>query len=186
MMEFIAGELEKHGEVGLEECFLDGSFVRAKGGGDQIGKTKSGKGQKLMLMVDANGLPIAARTAPANPGEVTLVQMLLEFIVTSEAPERIVADKAYDSDRLDEQLATDGIRLIAPNRSQSPQDSRRTPSTPIQATLESRTGLCMAAQLSSAVYPLGTICLPLPSLCSPCMCHHPFKSIFGIASRACL
>ena len=32
-------------------------------------------------------------------------------------PERVIGDKAYDSDRLDEEFATMGIEMIAPHRS---------------------------------------------------------------------
>jgi hypothetical protein len=37
---------------------LDGSFVAAKRGGDEIGITKIGKGSKVMTIADGNGLPI--------------------------------------------------------------------------------------------------------------------------------
>src|SRR5471030_650093 len=43
----------------LYECYLDGTFAKAKGGGDGIGCTKAGKGVKIMMMVDARGLRIA-------------------------------------------------------------------------------------------------------------------------------
>lgn len=36
---------------------------------------------------------------------------------TAHRPERLVADRAYDSDPLDDKLETDGIELIAPHRS---------------------------------------------------------------------
>ena len=51
------------------ECFIDGTFAKAKGGGDGIGCTKAGKGVKIMVLVDARGLPIAVDTTPANPHE---------------------------------------------------------------------------------------------------------------------
>lgn len=43
----------------LYECFVDGTFSKAKGGGDGIGYTKAGKGVKIMIIVDARSLPIA-------------------------------------------------------------------------------------------------------------------------------
>ncbi len=36
--------------------------LKAKGGGDGIGKTKAGKGVKIMVLVDARGLPVAIDT----------------------------------------------------------------------------------------------------------------------------
>lgn len=116
LMQTLARELEARGEVDLEECFLDASFSKAKSGGDHIGKTRVGKGSKIMLMVDGSGLPIAACTTSAQPHESTLVQQLFDFMATRQAPERVVADRAYDSDALDATLARDGIKLIAPHR----------------------------------------------------------------------
>ncbi|MFN0133165.1 MAG: hypothetical protein ACKVW3_11660, partial [Phycisphaerales bacterium] len=43
----------------LYECFIDAIFSKAKGGGDGIGLTKAGKGVKVMVLVDARGLPVA-------------------------------------------------------------------------------------------------------------------------------
>jgi len=100
----------------LYECYIDGTFSKAKGGGDGIGCTKAGKGVKIMVLVDARGLPVAVDTAPANPHESKLVQQLFDFMLPVEKPERIIGDKAYDSDALDEQLAEQDIEMIAPHR----------------------------------------------------------------------
>ncbi len=59
----------------LYECYVDGTFAKAKGGGDGIGCTKAGKGVKIMIMVDARGLPIAVNTGSASPHENTLVRL---------------------------------------------------------------------------------------------------------------
>lgn len=112
-----AGEcVEEHNGYRLYECYIDGTFSRAKGGGDGIGKTKAGKGVKIMVLIDARGLPVAVHTAPANPHESKLVQQLFDFMLTTHMPERVIGDKAYDSDALDEELADDGVELIAPHR----------------------------------------------------------------------
>ena len=81
-----------------------------------LGKTKRGKGTKLMVIADASGLPIAVYTDSANPHEVRLVQATINEIVTLGRPRRIIGDRAYDSDPLDEALASQGIELIAPHR----------------------------------------------------------------------
>jgi transposase len=70
----------------LCECFVDGTFSKAKGGGDGIGCTKAGKGVKIMIMVDARGLPIAVNTGSASPHESTLVEPLFDFMVTVDFP----------------------------------------------------------------------------------------------------
>lgn len=99
------------------ECFVDGTFSKAKVGGDGIGCTRARKGVKIMIMVDARGLPIAVNTGSASPHESTLVEPLFDFMVTVEFPERLIGDKAYDSDNLDARLEAIGVDMIAPHRS---------------------------------------------------------------------
>lgn len=106
---------ERHG-FRLYECFIDATFSKARGGGDGIGRTKVGKGLKIMVMVDARGLPVAIDTAPAGPHESQLVQRLFDFMLPRETPTRVIGDKAYDSDKLDQELAQRGVELIAPHR----------------------------------------------------------------------
>jgi len=86
-------------------------------GGSGVGKTKRGKGTKIMAVADRNGLPIAIHTESASPHEVTLVQATLEQSLLGERPTRLIGDKAYDSDKLDAELEQHGIELIAPHRS---------------------------------------------------------------------
>ena len=59
-------------------------FSKAKGGGDGIGCTKAGKGVKIMIMVDAVGLPVAACATSAGPHESTLVQELFNFMLCQQ------------------------------------------------------------------------------------------------------
>jgi len=108
--------VEERGGYRLYECLMDGTFSKARGGGDGIGCTKAGKGVKIMVLVDARGLPVAVDTASASPHESQLVQRLFEFMLTVETPPRVIGDKAYDNDALDEELAHQGIELIAPHR----------------------------------------------------------------------
>ena len=113
-----AGRLvEERGGYKLYECFIDATFSKAKGGGDGLGCTKVGKGVKILLLVDAGGLPVAVDAAPGNIHESRLVQQLFEFMLPSEQPEQVIGDKAYDNDALDEALAEQGIELIGPHRS---------------------------------------------------------------------
>jgi transposase len=112
-----AGELvEERGGYRLYECFIDATFSKARGGGDGVGLTKAGKGVKIMVLVDARGLPVAVTTGSASPHESKLVQGLFDFMLTLDTPERIIGDKAYDSDALDEDLDDEGIEMIAPHR----------------------------------------------------------------------
>ena len=81
-----------------------------------MGKTKRGKGTKLMAMADRFGFPVSVYTASASPHEVTLVQATLAEVFTAEEPERVIGDKAYDSDPLDQELREQGVELIAPHK----------------------------------------------------------------------
>jgi len=98
------------------ECYIDGTFVKARGGGGGIGCTKAGKGVKIMVIVDARGLPMAIDTMSAGPHESQLVQGLFGFMLSINNPRRLIGDKAYDSDRLAEELAAKDVELIAPHR----------------------------------------------------------------------
>ena len=69
-----------------------------------------------MVIADASGLPLAVHTDSASPHEVALVQATLDEIVTVGRPRRIVGDRAYDSDPLDNALAIQGIEMITPHR----------------------------------------------------------------------
>ena len=108
--------IEERDGYRLYECFIDGTFCKARGGGDGVGTTRVGKGVKIMVLVDARGLPVAVDTTSASPHESRLVQRLVDFMLTAEPPERVIGDKAYDCDQLDEGLAERGTELIAPHR----------------------------------------------------------------------
>jgi transposase len=54
--------------------------------------------------------------ASASPHEVKLVGATIEHRLILEKPEKLIGDKAYDSDPLDAELATLGIELIAPHK----------------------------------------------------------------------
>jgi transposase len=85
-----------------------------------------------MVVVDGQGLPLGVSTASASPAEVTLVAATLQTIAVPRhgpgrprtRPDRLIADKAYDSDALRRTLRRRGIELIAPHRR-----NRRRPAT---------------------------------------------------------
>src|SRR5215813_13537111 len=59
ILEILAQALHDEGYLDLDEAFIDGSFAPAKQGGSCVGKTKRGKGSKIMAIADRQGLPIA-------------------------------------------------------------------------------------------------------------------------------
>ena len=60
-----------------------------------------------MAVADAAGFPLALHVASASPHEVTLVEDTLDRTFTNELPNRLIGDKAYDSDKLDAKLEED-------------------------------------------------------------------------------
>ncbi len=78
-----------------------------------------------MAIADRAGLPLAVHIESASPHEVTLVEATLDASHTTSLPERIIGDKAYDSDPLDDLLLTErNVELIAPHKS-----NRKKPAT---------------------------------------------------------
>lgn len=112
----LANELREAGEIDERESFIDATFAPARGGGEAVGPTRRGKGVKIMAIVDRHGLPLAASTHAANHHEVTLVQLTLDLYMVEAKPEKLVGDKAFDSDALDEELREEGVEMIAPHR----------------------------------------------------------------------
>src|SRR6266853_763968 len=117
VLEAVANELRDRGALDEEECFIDATFVMAKGGGADVGATKRGKGMKIMAIVDRHGLPLSVSTHAANHHEVRLVQLCFDFYMIEAKPETLIGDRAYDSDPLDDDLRKDGIEMVAPHRS---------------------------------------------------------------------
>ena len=95
-----------------------------KKGGSKVGKTKRGKGSKLMVVADGQGLPLGVLTASASPAEVTLIEETLkQAAVPVPSGKRdpaklqpLIYDRAADSDPLRQRLAEAGIDLICPHR----------------------------------------------------------------------
>jgi len=124
----LANALREQGEIDESESYIDATLASAKGGGDEIGKTRRGKGAKIMAIVDRHGMPLSVSTHAAKHHEVTLVQLSFDFYMIEAKPQHLIGDKAYDSDALDKELKKDGVAMIAPNRSSrrmKTQDGRR-------------------------------------------------------------
>jgi len=79
-----------------------------------------------MAIADGGGVPVAVGTTSASPNESTLVALTLDRRHIGALPERMIGDKAYDSDPLDDRLRQRGIEMIAPNRQKrrKPQDGK--------------------------------------------------------------
>jgi transposase len=69
-----------------------------------------------MAIGDAHGLPLAIHSEAAAPAEIKLMEITLQKRFLKQKPLRIIADKAYDSDRLRERLLKREMLLLAPHR----------------------------------------------------------------------
>jgi len=113
--------LEKAWRHRPERRFYRWDFCSGKKRGDGVGKTKRGKGTQIMGLTDAFGFPIAVGATSASPHEVTLVDDTLDACFLDNVPEKVIGDRAYDSDKLDKRLAQErGVETIAPHK-----DNRR-------------------------------------------------------------
>jgi transposase len=80
-----------------------------------------------MAVADGSGLPIAVGIECGQRNEPKLVVPTLERRFIAELPERLIGDKAYDSDPLDAELRAMGIEMISPHhptRRRKTQDGR--------------------------------------------------------------
>jgi transposase len=69
-----------------------------------------------MAVTDAGGVVLSVSVQCASPHEVTLVEQTLQERFIEPLPEKLIGDRAYDSDPLDERLLQQGIELIAPHK----------------------------------------------------------------------
>jgi transposase len=81
-----------------------------------VGTTRRGKGTKIMAVADRVGLPLAVHVASASPHEVTLAEATVAQRFVAPVPQRLIGDRAYDSDALDARFAAGGVELIAPHK----------------------------------------------------------------------
>ena len=118
----VSGRTARAPATEVERIVLGRQFCSGEKGGDGVGKTKRGKGTKWMVVVDGAGLPLGNHLHVASTAEVQLAEATLAAIRVPtrgrprQKPERVIADKGYDSDPLRERLAHRHIELIAPHR----------------------------------------------------------------------
>jgi transposase len=117
----LSGGVESEGATGLERSVYRRQLRFREKRGAGVGKTKRGKGTKWMVVVDGKGIPLGKHLESASPAEVTLAETTLASIRVPnrhgrgrprQKPQRLIADKAYDSDP----LRMRGIELIVPHK----------------------------------------------------------------------
>ena len=90
-----------------------------------MGKTKRGKGTKLMVLADGAGLALGVCVEAATPSEVRLLERTLDSVKVKRRRgrrrrphqlERLIADRGYDSDPARALLVSRDIEPIIPKR----------------------------------------------------------------------
>jgi transposase len=123
----LAKHLHERGKLYLDEAFVDATFASTKKGALPSARPGAVKGTKIVAIASGDGLPLAISVESASPAECRLVEAVLAGCFLEELPERLIGDKAYDSDGLDKQMSEYGIEMISPNRpnrKQKTQDGR--------------------------------------------------------------
>lgn len=117
----LLGRLDARQQIDWQHAYLDGSFVPAKKGGCGVGKTMAGKGSKIMLVTDGNGLPLSVVVGSAQPHEIRYTRRTLAGVQVPQPlgrprtrPAELIADKAYDSVAFRRSLQRRGIRVTIP------------------------------------------------------------------------
>jgi transposase len=116
------GLAEEQGMMRWEYGAVDGAFSPWEGGR----RRRGGKGKGILIhsLTEANGMPLANRTTPANGDERAQVLPLLDAVQVHTGKRgrprkrlRVIAtDKGYDTKALRQQLRQRGIRAQLPKR----------------------------------------------------------------------
>ncbi|MFD0894206.1 hypothetical protein KBB96_09350 [Luteolibacter ambystomatis] len=80
MFDGLLNRMFELGCLDLDKGFIDATFAAAKGGGQTVGLTRKGKGTKIQMATDAQGIPLAVSIGSAGVGEPQMVRQPLEFI----------------------------------------------------------------------------------------------------------
>src|SRR5579872_6523261 len=91
-------------EVGFERRSHRRHLRGGEKGGAAVGKTKRGKGTKIMAVTDGNGVPVAVYVASASPHETQLVETTLDSSFAPKLPKNLLGDLAYDNSSLSRRL----------------------------------------------------------------------------------
>ena len=163
----------------------DGTFSPAKKRGLEVGKTKKGKGTKLMLMTDGKGIPVSAFTTSAQVAEVNTIETLVDVTILDKRPDRLLYDKAADANWLRDALDVRGIEQITPHRRSRKKQSRQDGTLPptVQASMEGRANIQLARQLPTHSGSTRILCLISSKASSTGHACYYVSSSFETASR---
>src|ERR1700758_2568095 len=116
---------QRLGQVGFRGVTRGCHVHPRKKRGDDIGKTKVGKGMKLEIVVDHSGLPLGLEVAAADVSEQELLIPALDDVPVEVPPGTpVVADKGHDSDTLRDEVEEAGYTPVIPHRKNRVKPSR--------------------------------------------------------------
>ena len=116
-----AGHPRRTRKTGMELCFPRRELCVGNKGDRRQASPSGGKGSKVIVVADVNGLSLELYLDSACPHEATLARKTLETVRVPrrrgrprQRPRELVADKAYDSRRFREWLQKKGIEPTIP------------------------------------------------------------------------
>ena len=109
-MQLLADHLWIKGDLKVEEAYVDATFAGAKKGAWRsvrtarvgCGPTRRGKGTKILAIAADNSALLAISVQSASLHESRLVEEVLAGSFLDELLARLIGDRAYDSDALDQ------------------------------------------------------------------------------------
>jgi len=88
-----------------------------KKGGACVGKSRAGQTTKIMALANSDGLPLSIAIDGGNRHDIVLTDRTLDAAFVDELPQKLIADKAWDSAKLQARLLEErNIELISPKR----------------------------------------------------------------------
>ena len=96
--------------IDASHCKVHPHAAGAKGGNQDMSRTKGGLNTKLHLAVDSNGMPVRAIITQGTTADCTEAINLIEGI----SAEHLLADRGYDSNKIIEQAIKQGMRVVIP------------------------------------------------------------------------
>src|SRR6202030_4437767 len=80
-----------------------------------LGRSRGGFTSKVHCLSDAKGRPIAFHLTPGAAADCKAYEYLIDL--PEEPPEALLADKAYDTDAIRDDLKQRGIKPVIPSKS---------------------------------------------------------------------
>ena len=77
-----------------------------------VGRSRGGRTSKVHCVADHRGRPVAFALTPGNVADITMAVPLLE---AASPPKRLIADKAYDAERLRGWLKARRVKAVIPS-----------------------------------------------------------------------